>query len=359
MSIFDQPIRPSSDVIRGVVLAVDPNSHTCSVKTYLGQVFYNCNWLLPTNGADRDFVSSAPSPGTQVVLHTGSGIPIILGCLPMPQQGAAVGMVSNLLGESFPTASFPNINPISIKNSTHAPSSSQDTFPGDHVFQTPGGSTLAVLQHSLLLRAGAQSQIFISKLDDIVRVAGRNWERFNDSLTDVAVNFRGRGYAFKGASLNVSDQKYSYYNYYEVLGDVAAGEALKEYSYSQPASAAPPSNTLIQKEKVQSWANGTPTELASKTWDGTTGTLQWIIGPITFTYASSGWSVVDAGSNASIELIDGKQVYLNYGAAEVTMTSSSLVAAFDSSQVTLNSSESVLASNGHAVTVNGSGVALS
>ncbi len=343
MSLLDQPIVPSKDVVRGVVLTVDPNTHSCAVKTYLGQVFYNCNWLLPTNGEERNYTGSAPSVGTHVLLHLSTGTPIILGCLPIAQQGALSDMVSNLSGGAYTPATYPNANPIAPKNTSHAPSLAADAFPGDHIVQTPGGVTMAALQHSLLLRAGAQSQIFVSKLDDIVRVVGRNWERFCDALTDVSVNFRGRGYNFKGAALTVSDQKYNYYNYYEVLGDVTAGETLQEASYSQPASAAPPANNHIQKEVVQSWNNGSATTLATKTWDGTTGTVQWVIGPITFTYASSGWTVEDSSSNASVQLINGSEVYANYG----------------SSSITLNSSQAVLASNGHSVTVDSSGVQIS
>lgn len=356
MSLFSQPTRPTTDIIMGTVMAVDPNTKTCHVKTYLGQIFRNAKWLVPTSGSQRDYISSAPTVGSQVLLHMSTGVPIILGCVPMAQDSDIGAMVSNLTGGAYTSQEFTNLNGILPAGTSHAPSASQDTFPTDHVLQTPGGSILGVLQNSVMLRAGAQSQILVSKLDDIVRVVGRNWDHYCDALTEVSTNFRGRGYNFKGASLNVSDQKSSYYNYYQALGDVVAGETLQEGSYGQPASAAPAPNEVIQKEVVQTWSEGTPTVLAKKEWHANDGTVQWVVGGLTITWAASGWSVEDPANQAYVNLEVGNFLNAAYMTSQVQLNESEAVVVSNGSQVTLNSSEAQMSSNGHAVTVTSSGV---
>jgi hypothetical protein len=359
LSIFSQPTRPTTDILLGTVLAVDPNTKTCHVKTYLGQLFRNAKWLVPTSGSQRDYISSAPSLGSQVLVHMSTGVPIILGCIPMAQTSDIAPMVSNLTGGAFTPVEFTNLNGILPTGTSHAPSCSSDTLPSDHVLQTPGGTLLGVLQHSVMLRAGAQSQILVSKLDDLVRVVGRNWDHFCDAKTEVSANFRGRGYNFKGAALSVSDQKYSYYNYYEALGDVVAAETLQENSYGQPASAVPAANEVIHKEVVQSWSGGTPTVLAKKEWHANDGTIQWNVGGtsgITITWAASGWSVEDPSSNAYVNLVSGQFLNAAYATSQVQLSDSQAVMVSNGSQVTLTSSEAQMSSNGHAVTVTSGGV---
>lgn len=340
MSIFSQPVRPSTDVVVGLVLAVDTNTMTAHVKTYMDQIFRNASWVSSSSGVDRDYTGSSPTVGSQVLLHVGTGRPIILGVVPTAQVTPVGQYVNNISGGLFEPPALLHLNQVMPRGTTTAPSAPSDYFQQDKIHTTPGGTTLAALQHSVMMRAGAQSQILVSKLDDVVRVVGRNWERFSDALTDCTVNFRGRGYHFRGTALTVPAQNASQYGYYEVLGDVVAGENLQEFSYGQPASAAPPADTHIQKEVVQTWSSGSPSGLATKTWDGTTGTVQWIIGPITFTYAASGWTVVDESCDATVQLINGQEVFANY----------------QTSSVTLNATEAVLASNGHAVTVTSGGV---
>jgi len=341
--ILNQPTKISNSFSEGVVVTVNTSIYTAQVKTLTGQLISNATWLMPVGNNDREADIHTPSVGTQVLLFNGTGRPIILGAVPIANVYPRTG-VHSITDTGVNTLEYPGGTGIP-QGLTHAPSMPADYQRGDRVIASKGGSSLAVLWGTVIMRASAMAQVVVSKLDDLVRLVGRNFELITDACTDVSVNWRGRGYRFFGAALTVPAQINSNYGMYEVWGDTVAGETLRDESYSQPATAASPANTYIYKSVVCSYGSTGQQNLRVETIDGTTGTTTVVV---------SGSTTVTMTQTAS-----SFEVILSNPDSYVLINPTNLVCAFESSVLTLNSSQAQLASNGHAVTVNSGGVVTS
>ncbi len=379
LNLFKQPIRTTLDAIEGVIVVVDSKSRAMQVRTVSGQMLSVSSWLSNSGGSNRETDADLPSVGTSVLVYLGTGQPIILGCLEHATANRAVG-VSPLVTTQYGALNYSNLTPLPAPLSFN-PSDPPDALRGDKILSTKGGVTIAALFSSILLRASGMAQIVITKLDDLVRIIGRNVEVFTDAITDVIANFRGRGYRFTGTSLSVGDQRSSLYNYYSVLGDTVAGETLKENYYGVAASSVPPANSYIFKKVVCSWNSGVQNNLYVQTLDASAGVeTTEVIGATTtlqITHQGDSW-VAQLYSNgnplASFNItptnaemifqsgyvnITGSELEASYGSGTLIINGSQLQAAYSSSLMTLDSSQAQLSSGGHAVTVNSSGVTTS
>jgi hypothetical protein len=392
--ILNQPTKISNSFSEGVIVTVNTATYTAQVKTLTGQLISNATWLMPVGSNDREADIHTPSVGTQVLLFIGTGRPIILGAVPIANVYLRTG-VHSITDTGVNTLEYHGGTGLP-RGLTHAPSMPADYQRGDRVIASKGGSSLSVLWGTVIMRASAMAQIVVSKLDDLIRLVGRNFELITDACTDVSVNWRGRGYRFFGTALTVPAQINSNYGMYEVWGDTVAGETLKDESYGQPATAALSANTYIYKSVVCSYGSTGQQNLRVETIDGTTGTSTVVVSgstTVTMTQTASSFEVILSNPDTYVLInptnlicaFESSMLILNSAQAQlvsnensvtvnsdgvtlsslnnpntyVSMNPTNLVCAFESSVLTLNSSQAQLASNGHAVTVNSGGVVTS
>ncbi len=360
-SILSQPTKTNLDFEEATVISVDTSKYTAQVRTISGRRLTTATWITPLNTEDREADLMSPAVGTNVLVYMKLGRPLIFGCVPNASEYSTIGQ-NSITQTSSSSNTYPGVSGIPAPLG-HNPGAPKDYMRGDRVLTSKGGAMLALLFGTVVVKASGMAQIILSKLDDIVKIIARNHELITDAATHVYTNFRGRIYDFFGTALTQSDQVNSRYGYYRIHGDVAAGEALKENSYGQPASAAPTATSYIMKEVVCTWGSGTPVVMATSTYDGLTGTYyRQVSGPtatlptMTLSHTNNTWSLQLSSPAAQITL-SPNSIYAEFGSSStLTMNATETQATFSGSQMTLTSASAVLSSNGHAVTVNSSGV---
>jgi hypothetical protein len=98
----------------------------------------------------------------------------------------------------------------------------EDQIPGDRFITSESGSLLGVLAGgSILAKASPGAQIFLSRLDDIVRIVGRNFEVFSDVVKQMDVNDAGRLYRYLEYYPNLKDSLEELPAYREAYGNTA------------------------------------------------------------------------------------------------------------------------------------------
>lgn len=245
--MFSNPVKPDYRQDEGTVMQIDPKREVCKVVTVSGQKLDNVQWLRPYGGNERHGDRFTPRLGDRVLLNFGLGYPIIVGSLPRLQTG----------GQSYPlsldsgSASVDAGNYAPGKSSLTADASKPDDMVlGDRVIGSQGGGILALLRAGVVvLRSSRAAEVFLSRLDGLVRIVGRNFEQFTDLSTDVYRNFRGRVYRYFGVSNSFAAAKVEDYKYHQYYGDTAAAEAVKA-NYHTPPGSIPATNSVIFKEQV-------------------------------------------------------------------------------------------------------------
>ena len=360
-SILAQPTPTNLGFEEGVVVSVNISTYTAQVRTLSGRKLTTATWITPLNTEGREADIYSPVVGSNVLVYLRLGRPLILGCVPTAALYSTAGTHSITQTQTTPNY-YPGVSGVPSPL-THKPGVPTDYLRGDRVFTTKGGALFGLLFGTIVVKVSWMAQIVLSKFDDVIKIISRNYEKITDASTEVDVNFRGRTYNFFGSSLTRAAQVNSQYGYYKVIGDTVAGSTLQEGSYGQAATAVGAATNIIYKEVTQTYASGSPVVMSTVTYDGTTGTYyRQISGPtvggvtLTLTHTNNSWSVVLSSPAAQITL-SPSSVYAAFGSGTLTMNSSEIQAAFGSSTLTLNSSTAQLASNGHSITVTSAGVA--
>jgi len=121
--------------------------------------------------------------------------------------------------------------------------------PGDKVLATKGGALVAaLLGGSVLLRASSLAKIFISKVDDLVKIFSRNFERFSEASSEVSVNPVGRPYEYKEVYDGQTNGRAGVASYKTMSGDVVAAE-FAGIEWRNAGGAGLPSN-VIHREAI-------------------------------------------------------------------------------------------------------------
>jgi hypothetical protein len=247
-SILSQPVPISSAFIEGTVIAVDPIRNSCMVKTResTGQRLTNVTWLSPYGGSSRQAMSYCPVVGDRVIMTNSLGYYLILGSIPRPESDL-----------TFPDAVDSGALEVDSGNLSMYSNNEQigagkpkDVSSKDMVFTSDGGSLFGVLGGgSILAKCGKLAQIFLTRLDDYIKIVARNLDIITDTFSFTSANIKNRIYAYIGASNSSGNIRNSTYTYELILGDVKAGETAKdlplEFINNLPAA-----DDILKKEKI-------------------------------------------------------------------------------------------------------------
>lgn len=245
--MFSNPTTPSSSVDEATVLQVDPVSKTCKIQTLRGQNYDMVQWTETVGNSSRGGDRAGPMMGDRVVVMYGLGYPLIFGFLPKLQSSEnAFPLNINSSQPPVDTGNYSNSDGI-IVGDANKPG---DIVNGDRVLGSEGGSIVALLRAGgVVIKSSSLSQIFLSKIDDVVKIVSRNWEHYTDVGSDIVKNFQGRVYRYIGYSNTFAKTKIEDYNYHQYFGDTAAAEAVKT-DYLTPPPSVPATNSTLFKEQV-------------------------------------------------------------------------------------------------------------
>lgn len=344
------PIKPKSDFDEGTVIQVDILNSVCKVKTLSGQNLDGVVWQSPIGNSSRAGDRVSPTLGDRVTLDYRLGYPIITGCLPRIQVNDNTFPLSIDSGQQIVNTGDYSSGGGYSTNDANKPG---DMLSGDRVLASIGGGMIAILRAgSVLLRSSRLSEIFISKLDDLVRIVSRNWEHFTDVSSDIVKNLRGRIYRYTGYTNTWSNSASEAYQYHLYYGDTALAEAVK--TNWQSAANPPSANSIIFKEQV----SGSGGEVMHRTLDLSGTETVHVSGGGAYTQmTATGNSLTFTYNGQSTIVINPTQVSITQaGGSTVVMDSNGIRSTFNGGEVNMSSSGVSTTFGGHFCTVDSGGV---
>lgn len=339
--MFSVPFKPDDKVEEGFVLSVDPIGNTCQVRTIRGRTLNAVRWLIPVGGTGRGGMHAAPNLEDRVLVSFATGSPIIQGCLAsvtstlVPAVSIGTGSISNTGDQS-------QING-SVSNTGKPP----DSVPGDHIITTQGGGLLALFKTGgIFMKAGGLAQIFLSRLDGLVRIFSRNLYMYSDAHTEANVNAKDKVYQYRGFAQNVAATRAEAYTYEEVYGNTAAGWVGKSSRDPQVLASLPVTNATIRLVKC-----GNLTETVA-----TNGNYMRNISATTVSQNATDWQT-QTGNDILIRIDPGK-VFVKFQGKTITLDGSGLTAVSDG-PLTLQSGGAMTLSAGGGLTMSAASVSMS
>jgi hypothetical protein len=345
--MFSNPVRVQSFEDEGTVCQVDALRGVCKIQTKSGQNLDGV--LIPElwGGSSRAGGRITLTYGDRVMVSFTKGYPRITEILPRIQSASQT---------SFPVPIATGSTIIDTGN--YAPGGGvqmdlnrpPDTLVGDVTFSSIGGAFLGLLRAgSVILRSSRLSEIFLCKLDDLVRITSRNFEHYTDVCSDVIRNIGGRVYRFVGYTNSFANSASEAYQYNEYFGDTALAEAAKS-SGSGSATA----NNIIFKEQVY-----VGSELYHRTLDLSGNQEVYITGGGLFTRVTSSATglTLSYGDQNSVSITQ-TNIVVNYNNAQTaTFDANQIVLVHNSgAQALLNADGVANTFGGHFVKVTSGGV---
>lgn len=342
--LFSTPFPSDGSFKEAIVTNVDPLRFTCSVRTTSGQTLNNVTWLLPTGGTGPDGFHVAPNVFDKVLICMTTGSPLIIGCIPRvglsdSDQVSVSGMVNGV----------DHGNSSELKNGFSLnPNKPADFLPGDKVLTSRGGGFIGLLSSGgILLKSSNLAQIFVSKFNGLVRIVARNFYRFSDASSEVAVNIKGALYNWRGIDWDLSRNVSSLERYNEVSGHVAAGKLMR----SSPSSTTTiPARDTRVKELYLKDASGNEIMVDTLYEDGKLILVvkQPAAGTTTVTQDNSLWkSQVVNGTTSTITILPGS-ILVNHNDISTVL--------LDDTQVSMNfNNASTMALNASGIQANAHG----
>lgn len=218
--------------IEGIVTSVDVRREVCKVLCMDGRTLTNVSWRSPFGGLGRSGLNYTPVPRERVTVSIRSGDYVIVGSR-RPQVFSRTDLHQiSPLSYVEQQAFYNRYNTGMVSSSAQAGNSKAlDQIPGDVSITQGGGSFTVTNTGSILAKASSFAQILLTKIDDVVRVVGRNYQQFSEASKKVQESVLGRVYQYhawyhtRGSSVAQKPE------YEEIIGDVAAGESKKgDYS---------------------------------------------------------------------------------------------------------------------------------
>jgi hypothetical protein len=248
MSMFANQTAPVSSIDEGTVMQIDPIREVCRVVTMKGQKLDSVYWIRPYGGNERQGDFFTPRVGDRVVLDYGLGYPIIKGTLPRPQAGSQSYPIDLDSGQLLvDTGSYAQ----AMGGLTANASKPKDSLLGDRVITSQGGGLLGILRAgSVILRSSKAAELFMSRLQDLVRIVSRNFEHFTDLSTDVYRNIQGRVYRYYGLSQEYGKTSEGTFNYRQYHGDVSLAEQVKDSYATLPGSLVGTGDVIFKEQVV-------------------------------------------------------------------------------------------------------------
>ena len=339
-------------------MQIDPKREVCRVVTMKGQKLDSVYWLRPYGGNDRQGDFFTPRVGDRVFINYGLGYPIIIGSLPRPQTGVQSYPIDISSEESLvDTGNYAPALSTMVANA----SKSRDSLLGDRLISSQGGGLLGLLRGgSVVLRSSRATEIFMTRLQDLIRVVSRNFEHFTDLGLEVIRNVKGRVYKYYGLAQTYEKTSQGTFNYHQYHGDVLTAESVKDQYHNQNItvpSASAEGSDLIFKEQV-TLDSGVERMHRSLSLTGVEHSL--ITGDESFTRRRSTNGEIYASykdENKTLINVDGIELLQRQGHSVVlhddgiTLThSSGHVVKLDSGSISLDHSD------GASTVLNGSGV---
>lgn len=163
--------------------------------------------------------------GDRVKLSTGLGYPVIEGFLPRIDRDPTSPL-------SIDTGSSPGdtgrLTPL--EGTSFNSGKAGDQLAGDHIISSEGGGFMAVLRGgTVMLKSSALAQIIVSKLDDVVRIVGRNTEILTELGVEVFASIKGTAYKYVAYAASPSEARSGLFRYQEFYGDTQTAESLKDH----------------------------------------------------------------------------------------------------------------------------------
>lgn len=257
--MFNTPSTPSASIEEGSITEIDVHRKVCKVKTLSGQNLTGVSYVLPSGGSTRAGDRITPILGDRVLIDSNTGSPIISAFLPRLQTNTNSSVFIDTGELLIDTGNFSS----SGKNVIGDQGSPKDMVIGDRVITSLGGGMVSLLRAgSILIRSSRMSEIFFSKLMDLVRISSRNFEHFTDVSSNVTRNIKGRIYRYVGYSKKIQDAKVESYTYNQYYGDVALAESFKtDYNKS---TTLPAQTDIVFKEQILDRAASQASELMKR-----------------------------------------------------------------------------------------------
>lgn len=245
---------PDSTYKEAIVLAVDIRRGVCKCRTREGHFLSNVQWARPLGLAQENGESYSPLPGEVVVLTEVGGEPLILfSKTVLTSKDATTRARISPYFEGDETVNRYDLGVIGSSNRMEG-ASPDYILPGDRVQTNDRGSILGILRSgSVLAKAGPLAQIFLTRMDDLVRVVSRNLELFSDSFLQVSANVKGKLYTFRGYFKGTKASRAEEPEYYEVLGNVAVGLTGRGEPLTADVSA---TSDELKREVVSQYVDG-------------------------------------------------------------------------------------------------------
>jgi hypothetical protein len=256
--------------------------------------------------------------GDRVVITYGLGYPLITGFLPTPQGEENAFPITIDSGQPIvDTGDYSAVAGV-IKGDANKP---QDLLNGDHVLASEGNAVLALLRGgSVLLKSSALAQIFMSRLDDVIKVVSRNFEHYTDVSSDIVKNLKGRIYRYIAYTNDFAKAKEEDYKYHLYYGDTALAEAVKTDYLVTPGSL-PAINTTLFKEQVT--ADGVEVMHRTVKEDGSEEVVVTGSGGTSTVKTTSSMISFSRADGATI-VLDSSGIHHSFSGGTINMTSSGI-----------------------------------
>lgn len=216
--------QPQLYPLSGLVTSVDTARKVCKVITDDGRMHRGIAWKYAAGDYGRGGESWTPSPFDRVLLEPLNGILVITS-----SSGSSFSKREHLsfLGTKYEVDSKDFFHRYNLTHGsakiTRGGNYHEDQIPGDRFLTSPSGSLLGVLAGgSILAKASPGAQIYISRLDDLVRIVGRNYEVFSDASKQVDANVSGSLYRYMECYDTVGGSAEEEPVYLEALGNTLA-----------------------------------------------------------------------------------------------------------------------------------------
>lgn len=202
--------------IKATITAVDPIRGVCKCKRDNDAFpLINIPWASPVGEKAK-----TPSVGDRVMIWRDGNDMIITHSFPGPSSYTAAGAVR----PSITDGAFlsPSIDTSSVSGSTFAKDAPVDVIPGDNVMRTRGGAVVAaLLGGGVLLKAGPCVQVFMTRVDDLLRTVCRNFEHFSEAKSEVEVVVEDRLYSYVCSYLTLAKNRNDQPSHELITGDIA------------------------------------------------------------------------------------------------------------------------------------------
>lgn len=307
--------------IQGIVTAVDIRRGVCKVICHDGRLLTNVGWKQAFGGLGRSGLNYSPVPRERVYIQMqGSGDFVITGSARPSVFSRTDSITLGNLGYAESETFYRRYN--ASMNSTEAESGNSrpvDQIPGD-VTITQGGGILGVTNTgSILAKASTLAQIFISKVDDIVRVVTRNYQQFSEASKKVQESVMGRVYQYHAWYHTRESSFQDLPEYEEIIGDVAAGESKKgEY---ESTSTLPAQDARVYKRHITKDTETRYTEESTVDGETTSVSTDATSNTVTENFDNNRWRVhvTDGSSNTHTELLATSATITTAGGGNVTL----------------------------------------